>query len=186
MVANPIRWTVQDLAVIPDDWDHKRYEIINGELSVTRAPHIFHQDAGDNILFELSLWSRKTGLGKASSSPGLVFTESDAVIPDVVWASNEVRETGIDEAGHFTIAPELVVEVLSSGAENERRDREVKLRLYSLYGVQEYWIVNWRLKTITVYRRKDAQLTLVHTLNEADMLTSPLLPDFECEVAAIF
>jgi len=46
-------------------------------------------------------------------SPWHRFSESDNVIPDVVWASNERLERLLDEAGHLTAAPELVVEVLS-------------------------------------------------------------------------
>ncbi len=38
MVTNQVRWTVQDLEGMPDDWGWKRYEIIDGELTVTRAP----------------------------------------------------------------------------------------------------------------------------------------------------
>ncbi len=186
MVINATRWTVRDLDVMPDDWGWSRYEIIDGELFVTRAPHIRHQSAGGNIHVELTNWSRRTKLGEAMETPGLVFTESDAVIPDVVWASNARIENGIDEAGHFTVAPELVVEVLSAGSKNEQRDREVKLRLYSLYGVQEYWIANWRLKTIEVYRREDAYLKIVATLTVENQLKSPVLPGFECLIADIF
>ncbi|MGB7085245.1 MAG: Uma2 family endonuclease [Phormidesmis sp.] len=186
MVANPIRWTVQDLEGMPDDWGQKRYEIIEGELIVTRAPHFRHQKAGGRIHVELANWSRRTELGEAVEAPGVVFTEADAVIPDVVWASNERLASGVDEAGHFVVAPELVVEVLSAGLVNEQRDRRSKLKLYSIYGVQEYWIVNWRLKTIEVYRRQDAQLQLIATLLEGDRLVSPLLSEFDCEVASIF
>jgi len=186
MVVDATRWTVRDLDVMPDDWGQKRYEILDGELFVTRAPHIRHQGAGGNIHVELAIWSRKTGLGQSYEAPGLVFTEFDAVIPDVVWASNERLENGIDEAGHFTVAPELTVEVLSAGSKNEQKDREVKLRLYSLYGVQEYWIANWRLKTLEVYRRQNAQLKLVATLITGDLLTSPMLPEFECAIANLF
>ena len=79
-----------------------------------------------------------------------------------------------------------MVEVLSPGELNEQRDKEVKLKLYSLHGVQEYWIVNWQLKTLEVYRRSDAQLQLVATLLEGDTLTSPLLPGFSAAIAQIF
>jgi Uma2 family endonuclease len=32
------------------------------------------------------------------------------------------------------------------------------LQLYSRRGVKEYWIVDWRMKTIEVYRRKGVSL----------------------------
>jgi Uma2 family endonuclease len=186
MVANSLLWTIRDLDVMPDDGGWKRYEIIDGELYVTRAPHIRHQDAGGNIHVELAIWSRQTQLGKPFQTPGIIFTPTDAVIPDVVWISSERLNNGIDEAGHLTVAPELIVEILSPGEGNERRDKEVKLKLYSLKGVQEYWIVSWQLKTIEIYRRRDAQLQLVSTLLVTDTLTSPLLPGFSTPVAQIF
>jgi Uma2 family endonuclease len=79
-----------------------------------------------------------------------------------------------------------MVEVLSPGDLNEQRDKEFKLKLYSRYGVQEYWIVNWQLRTVAIYRRTEAQLQLVSTLLVGDTLTSPLLPGFSASVAAIF
>jgi len=186
MVTNTLRWTIRDLDAMPDDGGWKRYEIIDGELFVTRAPHICHQGAGGNIHFELEIWSRQTQLGKPFQTPGIIFTPTDAVIPDVVWISQERLANGIDEAGHLMVAPELMVEVLSPGELNEQRDKEVKLKLYSLHGVQEYWIVNWQLKTVEIYRRTDAQLQLVATLLEGDTLTSPLLPGFSTAIAQIF
>lgn len=186
MVVNSLRWTTRDLDAMPDDGGWKRYEIIDGKLFVTRAPHIRHQDAGGNIYFELGSWSRQTRLGKPFQTPGVIFTSTDAVIPDIVWISQERFANGIDEAGHLTVAPELMVEVLSPGELNEQRDKEVKLKLYSLHGVQEYWIVNWQLKTLEIYRRSDVQLHLVATLLEGDTLTSPLLPGFSTPVSQIF
>lgn len=62
------------------------------------------------------------------------------------------------------MAPELIVEVLSPGTQNERRDREMKLKLYAERGVQEYWILDWRIQQLEVYRRQAALLRLVVTL----------------------
>jgi hypothetical protein len=83
MVATPLRWTTRDLDALPDDGGWKRYEIMDGELSVTRSPHIRHQGSAGNIHFELEAWSRKTGLGKPFQVPGVIFSPTDAVIPDV-------------------------------------------------------------------------------------------------------
>ena len=186
MVSNPIRWTTRDLDAMPDDGGWSHYEIIAGELFVTRAPHIRHQGSGGNIHFELEIWSRQTQLGRPFQTPGVIFTPTDAVIPDVVWISRERHANGVDAAGHLTIAPELVVEVLSPGELNEQQDKEVKLKLYSQHGVQEYWIVNWQLKTLEIYRRQNAQLQLIATLLERDSLASPLLPGFTVPMTQIF
>jgi Uma2 family endonuclease len=139
--TNPIRWTTADLAIFEGDRS-KRYEIIDGELFVTRAPDWKHQAVCSNIVALLKFWSDQSGLGQAAINPGIIFSESDNVIPDVVWASHERLERLLDEAGHLTAAPELVIEVLSPGKTNERRDREAKLKLYSVRGVLEYWIVS--------------------------------------------
>ena len=106
--------------------------------------------------------------------------------PDVVWVSYERLAQIQDEAGHFRGAPELVVEVLSLGKTNEDRDRLAKLKLYSVQGVQEYWIVDRIAQRIEVYRRDNAQLKQVTTLLVDDVITSPLLPNFACEVARLF
>ncbi len=179
-----VRWTTADLELLPDNGD--RYELIHGELFVRWAAHWNHQQVCGNIYIELNNWSQKTGLGESVISPGVILTDVDCVIHDVVWISNERLAILLDEAGHLTAAPELVVEVLSAGTDNERRDRDLKLRLYSVRGVQEYWIVNWRLQQIEVYRREQASLRLVATLLRNDELTSPLLPGFSCSVARIF
>ena len=108
------------------------------------------------------------------------------MIPDLVWLSQGRLRDILDEQGHLTAAPDLVVEVLSAGSEQERRDRELQLKLYSAQGVREYWIVDWRKKSIQVYRRENAVLILVETLFENESITSPLLPDFICQLAEIF
>jgi Uma2 family endonuclease len=108
------------------------------------------------------------------------------VIPDVVWVSKEKYTTLIDESGHLLGAPDLAIEVLSAGTENEKRDREVKLKLYSNRGVLEYWIADWRAKQIQVYRRENGVLKLTMTLFETDTLTSPLLPEYSCLISQIF
>ena len=179
-----VRWTIADLELFPDNGN--RYEIIDGELFVTRAPNWKHQEVCGNFYSEFRNWIFETGLGRVAIAPGIIFSDADNVIPDVVWASNERLAALLDEAGHLTAAPELIIEVLSPGTENQRRDRELKLKLYSTRGVQEYWIADWQKKEIQIYRREQTTLELVATLFANDELTSPLLPGFSCLVARIF
>lgn len=179
-----VRWTTSDLELLPES--SNRYEIIDGELLVTRAPHWKHQKAASRAGSALDAWSLSTGSGETVQAPGVIFSDADNVIPDVVWVSKERLADGLDAAGHLTIAPDLVVEVLSPGTENARRDREAKLKLYAERGVQEYWILDWQLQQVEVYRRQQALLKLVYTLFANDTLTSPLLSEFECPVDRLF
>jgi Uma2 family endonuclease len=183
--ADPrVRWTTTDLELLPES--SNRYEIIDGDLLVTRAPHWGHQRAITNTAAELRDWSYATGLGETVTTPGIIFSDADNVIPDVVWISKTRLEAALDASGHLTVAPELIVEVLSPGIDNERRDRETKLKLYTTRGVQEYWIVDWRLKQMEVYRRQAGRLQLVGTLFPGDPITSPVLPGFACDVERLF
>lgn len=175
------RYTSSDLELLPNV-EGTRYEIIDGDLYVSRQPSWEHQFACTVVVSALQNWSRESRLGWASIAPGLVFAEDNDVAPDVVWVSRERLRTARDEAGHLRAAPELVVEVLSPGAANERRDRELKLKLYSRQGVREYWIVDPRGHAVQVYRRANLALALAATLGPGDTLTSPLLPGFALPV----
>ncbi|HIK05651.1 MAG TPA: Uma2 family endonuclease [Trichormus sp. M33_DOE_039] len=178
-------WTIQDLKVLPEkDW--MCYEIINGELFITSPPHHLHQQVCGKICLKLDFWSDQTDLGVTIMAPGVIFSAADSVIPDVVWVSRERLAQIADEAGHLTGAPELVVEVLSPGKQNSLRDQEAKLKLYSLQGVREYWIVNRFTQQVAVYRREKAQLILVATLLGDDEITSPFLPGFCCSIRGFF
>jgi Uma2 family endonuclease len=183
-MGTTLRWISADLEVLPDDGKH--YEIIDGELYVSRQPGYHHQYACTQLSGALVVWSNQTSMGVTLQAPGVVFADDDDVAPDAVWISRERLALALDRAGHVRTAPELVVEVLSPGSANERRDREVKLKLYSRRGVSEYWIVDWQQRKVEVYRRQDLVLHLVTMLYATDTLTSPLLPGFACPLVRLF
>ena len=169
--------TSADLELMPDDG--KRYELIEGELYVSKQPDWHHQFAGSRIFRFLDEWNDRT-------APGVIFADDDDVAPDVVWISIERLASALAPDGKLYAAPELVVEVLSPGTTNVRRDRQTKLKLYARRGVQEYWIVDWRQRQVEVYRREQATLKQVATLFSQDNLETPLLPGFTCPVVRLF
>ena len=185
-MASQVRFTTRDLEALPDRLDDTRYELIEGELFVVRQPHWVHQLASLVLGGSLLDWSLESGLGKPNIAPGLIFSPEDDVAPDVIWVSNERMAQGLGTDGKLHLAPELVIEILSPGAANERRDREVKLKLYAVWGAEEYWLVDWRSRSVEVYRRSGDALVHVVTLVSDDVLTSPLLPDYSLPVARLW
>ena len=67
------------------------------------------------------------------------------VIPD---ASINCR-TKSRHGNTFTDAPRFVMEVLSPSTENY--DRTEKMQLYCEQEIEEYWIVDWRKKSVEIY-----------------------------------
>jgi Uma2 family endonuclease len=183
-IMKTIHWTSKDLEILPDDG--QRYEIIDGELYVSRQPHKHHQLVCGRVWELLQSWSRQIDGGEAVIAPGVIFAEDNDVAPDVTWMSQERLATAYQADGKYHAAPDLMVEVLSPGSSNERRDREFKLWLYSRRGVLEYWIISWMDLRLEIYRREEGQLQLHSTLYKNDTVRSPYLPGFTCSVSQFF
>ena len=184
-MTQSLRFTSADLELFPDN-DGKRYEIIDGELYVSRQPSWEHQLICFGIGVAVDAWNDETGAGVVNLAPGIIFAEDDDVAPDLVWVSRARLPSLLGPDRKLHAAPDLIVEVLSPGSANERRDREAKLTLYARRGVREYWIVDWQRRQIAIYRRVDATLQLAGTLLEGDRIESPLLPGFSYALGDLF
>src|SRR5262249_39809555 len=145
------RFISSDLGRFPE-LEGVRYELIDGQLWVATHPGLAHQYACGHVLFALESWRARTNQGLALMGAGGILSDQNEVIPDVMWISDQRRANGLDADGHFTIAPDLTVEVLEAGPLNEARDRVAKPGLYSQWGVREYWIVDCEQESVDVYR----------------------------------
>lgn len=175
--------TVEDLDAMPEDGN--RYEVIEGELFVSRAPGLTHQRVFGNVFSGFRNYLASNPIGEIIATPGLVFEKYSGVIPDLAFFTHE-RGAEIIANERLGAAPELVIEILSPGRENFARDRVAKRQLYGKYGVKEYWIVDSENRAVEVYRLNGAMLDLVVILRGDDELTSPLLPGFKSSVKSFF
>jgi Uma2 family endonuclease len=175
--------TVEDLEALPDDGN--TYELIEGELIVSSAPTLTHQFVIGNIFFHVKMYLEDNPIGRVVMTPGGIFDKHNAVIPDIVFLTNEQLER-IGVESHVKLAPALAVEVVSPGRENSKRDRVKKLRVYGKFGVSEYWIADPEARTVEVYRPVGGALALAATLGGEEEITSPLLPGFSCRVSRVF
>ncbi len=185
----PIRYTVDDLDFMPEDTN--RYELIGGKIFVSHAPHLDHQKLASNLNIELGIYLRKNPIGIIIQTPGIIFSQDDAAIPDLVFATHETLEKTIIQAGEkfegkFNAAPELIIEILSFGKKDIERDRVHKRELYGKYGVREYWVVDGFFNTIEVYRLEEKGLERVKRFEIHESIETPVLPDFELKLSDIF
>lgn len=175
--------TVDDLLLMPDDGN--RYEVIEGELFVTRAPNYEHQAVISSLTGLIFIYLRQNPIGAVVAGPGVIFSHISGVIPDLIFLTHKTRKKVLS-GGKLKGAPELAIEVVSPGTESRRRDRVAKRTLYGKYGVREYWIVDYKTRTVEVCSLEQNVLKTVAKLTEKDTLASTVLPGFTCKVEAIF
>jgi Uma2 family endonuclease len=130
-------WTVADLADLPDDG--QRYEVIDGELFVTPAPSLRHQDAIAALYLVLAPYVKAHSVRHLVFAPAdVTFSPRRGVQPDLFVAAFVNGRRPAKSSDIRTLL--LAVEVLSPSS--ARADRVVKRAMYSDEGVAEYWLID--------------------------------------------
>jgi Uma2 family endonuclease len=184
MITKERTLTIADWEAMPHG-DGNRYEIIEGELFVSCSPGLTHEIVLSNLIRRIGRFLDDDPIGLIVTGPGLILSNFSGVIPDAVFILSEQRDKIVKD-DRLHAPPALVVEVLSPGSTNIRRDRLYKLNLYAKHGVPEYWIVDPKNKTLERYISESSSLVLKETLQDEGPLTMLALPGFSCPVSQIF
>jgi Uma2 family endonuclease len=162
----------RDYAALPDDG--RRYEILDGELSVTPAPSLDHQIILANLFRILDAHVRARNVGTVLFAPlDVILTDANIVQPDLVFLDHE-RMSRSSRRG-VEGPPTLLVEVLSPGTTGV--DRNVKRALYARQGVPFYWIVDPEARTLEVFRAESNLSTFVVRASGRDPYRLPPFDD---------
>ncbi len=137
-------WTYEDYLKIEDD---KRYEVIEGELTMAPAPIPYHQAVSRNIEFLMWDYVKKKKLGVVYDAPiDVVLDRHNVLQPDIVFVSKERKSMIGDKA--IEGAPDLVVEIVSPSTLG--KDTVRKKAIYERFGVKEFWLVYPDMKCVEV------------------------------------
>lgn len=136
--------TYDDYAALPGE---NRYELAGGVLELmSPAPSSRHQAVVVELLDVLRQTCKSEYL-ILTSPIDLILADTEVRQPDVVMIRRD--RIGIVTKRGIEGTPDLVAEVLSP--HSTKRDRESKLRVYGLYGIPEYWIVDHANETLEQY-----------------------------------
>ncbi|MGZ5441840.1 MAG: Uma2 family endonuclease [Thermoanaerobaculia bacterium] len=172
-----IKLTYEDYLAIPDDG--RRHEIIDAEHYVNPAPNLKHQLVSIALSSALHQHVKTNRLGTVIASPfDVVLSQHDVVQPDIIYISH--ARMHLLTPTNLQGAPDLLIEILST---NRTYDEHVKYRLYERAGVMEYWIVDPFADEVHQFRLANQRYAPV---DRGDLLTSPLLPDFQLRIADLF
>jgi Uma2 family endonuclease len=123
-------------------------------------------------------------LGVVSGEAGMVRLFPGRVrVPDVAYASWDRLPNGvIPNEPVPTLAPELVVEVLSES--NTKREMELKRREYFSAGVEVVWEIDPKTRSAQVHHRLEKSS---ERFDSTGVLREPeLLPGFELPLSRLF
>ena len=175
--------TIYDLEAMPEDGNI--YELFEGEISAAKAPALKHQELIGRFATIFNNYLDQNPIGRVWITPGVIFDELNAAIPDVVFVAKD-RVPQIASGIHIVGAPDLAIEILSPGAENTRRDQVVKRQTYAKYGVKEYWIVDPIVELIEISRLQNSVLASIGKFRNEDEITTSLLPDLSFRAKYVF
>ena len=156
--------------VINDALFYQSYEIIGGEKFMAPATNLDHGDIIGRIHFCFVKYflEHKNGYAYVDNT-NVRLNDEDMFIPDVSVVLKN-REQILAGRKLICGAPDMVVEVLSRST--HKRDLTIKKDVYEASGVREYWIVDPRAKSVTVYLLRDGKYFLdeVYTLPDEEYL----------------
>ena len=128
--------------------DGRRYEIHEGELSVTAAPSPQHQIISANLFVLLSAHIKAKGIGRVLYAPlDVILSDTSIVQPDIVYL-DPTRLDAISRRG-IEGPPTLAIEVLSPAT--TLIDRSTKHQLYARHGVPYFWLVDPEGHTVEAF-----------------------------------
>lgn len=163
-------------------------ELNNGRLEILPMPSFLHQVIVELLFTLLKQFASARNLGRAMFAPLPVklwpgqYREPDVVFlkPDRVDRLRAIGFAGQPEGA------DLVMEVVSPGDDNRRRDLIDKREVYARAGIAEYWIVDPELRTITVLVLDGAAYRVHGEFHAGSTATSMLLEGFGVDVGSVF
>jgi len=174
-------FTYQDYILFPDNG--KRYQIIDGEIYMSPAPIPYHQKILANLEDILRQFVKTNKLGVVFFAPcDVLLSDVDVVQPDIFFISTE--RMGIIKNKYIEGAPDLVIEITSPYT--KKLDKIQKKRLYEIYKVAEYWIVDVDKKTLEVFSLKDNTYKTIAVHKEEDVVASVLMKGLKFNLQEIF
>ncbi len=184
-------WDIALLFPVQGNWSEGDYlelstnhfvELSHGCIEVLPMPTKLHQRIVQFLFLVLHEFVSARKLGEVFVAP----------LPVRLWPG-QFREPDIvylrPGRGEFRGQPEgadLVMEVVSEGEENRRRDMEEKRKDYAQAGIAEYWIVDPETQRVTVLVLKEGTYREQGVFGPGDTASSVVPAGFAVSVSDLF
>ncbi|MCG8539521.1 MAG: Uma2 family endonuclease [Clostridia bacterium] len=167
-----------------DNSSDKNLEYINGIVYMQAAPSVIHQAVVTNLSTEFGVFLKGKDCRHFVSPFDVIFKSNEGkhkVQPDLTIICNK---KGLNQNNYEGI-PTIVVEVLSPSTTS--RDYIEKMNLYMRYGVEEYWIISPKNKTVEIFTLQEGNTySEPQIFSKDDMVQSNVFNDFLVNLQELF
>ncbi|WP_394826158.1 Uma2 family endonuclease [Pendulispora albinea] len=165
--------------------DVHHYELLNGRVVMAPPEGYPHGSVGSTIQALLGTFVQERDLGKVfDPSQGFELPPGDTIQPDHSFVSAARWRTVTPVEGQFLrVVPDLIAEVLSQMTRS--RDRGEKKAIYERNGVREYWLVDPRARSLTVFQLRDDRFDRGRTFTKDDRYEPEVLRGLSFTIGAI-
>src|SRR5262245_6132307 len=165
-------FTYRDYEALPNDG--RRYEIHDGELSVTPTPSLEHQIISARLFTHLSRYLEPRRAGLLLYAPLDVILadrpdETTIVQPDILYIAPD--RMAVASARGLEAAPTLAIEILSPSTRTI--DRVVKRRLYARYGTPYLWLADPDARVVEAFALEGDRYALAVSVAGAEPVDVP-------------
>lgn len=188
-------WDVARLYPLQGDWSEEDYfalekksgnrliELNDGVLEFLTMPDMYHQDTVAFLFSALVDYLREHRFGRAYFAPlPIRLWPGQIREPDIaVFESRRIKDKRKPPDG-----ADLVMEVVSPGAKDRKRDLKDKRLAYAKARIPEYWIVDPKKEILTVLTLDHAKYIVHGEFKLGEQAGSKLLKGFSVDVAEVF
>lgn len=136
--------------------DYIKTEKINGVIyNMSPSGGFMHSQINGNIYFALMKQLKNSICAVSMENLDLYLSDDEYVIPDImlICDRNQIKKD------KYRGVPRFVVETLSPAT--SFKDKTVKKEKYAQLGIDEYWIVSPRERSVEVHYLEDGQYKMV-------------------------
>lgn len=162
--------TYADLQAVPP---HLVAEIVDGVLYTHPRPVARHGAASFALA---NVIGGPFQLGRGGPGGWIFIDEPElhlgphVVVPDLAGWRTE-RMPVVPDAPWIELIPDWICEILSPST--EKMDRGRKRRIYAMYGLKYYWLLNVSKLQLEAYELRDGQFVLVETFEDDAAVNAP-------------
>jgi Uma2 family endonuclease len=173
--------SVQDWLDLPEDTDG---ELVDGRLVEEEAPDALHELAVAWLIRTLGNWLGSRGFVLGSELKTLT-RERTGRKPDLtVFLAGRPAPP---RRGVIRQPADILVEVVSPSARDERRDRVEKMAEYAEFGVRYYWLLDPALGSFEIFERNtDGHYVKVVGATDGRVEPIPGCPDLVIDLDALW